>query len=125
MLSLYYMWIFPTANSKSDSLLVGWPSLLCTDLQTDLWTDPLIMMVGPPGVFTILEICFVAYSNPCNSLVFSSIFKNKVGFGKYFQFPVQCRKPHSSKSICLEMAGDCVKLLEFEIRKISHFFLHF
>ena len=63
--------------------------------------------------YTILGKSFVAYSNPCNSLIFLSIFKNKVGFRKYFQFPVQCRKPHLSKSILLEMAGDCVKSSKF------------
>ena len=74
---------------------------------------------------TILEICFVAYSNPCNSLVFSSILKNKVSFGKYFKFPVECRKLHLSKSIRLEMAGDRVKPSEFETRKKSNLELSF
>ena len=71
-------------------------------------------------MITILEKSFFAYSNPCNSLAFSLILKNKVSFGKYFQFPVECRKPHSSKSIRLEMAGDRVKPSEFETRKKSY-----
>ena len=50
----------------------------------------------------------VAYSNARNSLVSSLILKDKVSFEKYFQFPVECRKPHSSRSIRSEMAGDCI-----------------
>ena len=62
----------------------------------------------------------VAYSNARNSLVSSLILKDKVSFEQYFQFPVECRKPHSSKSIRLEMAGDRVKPSEFETRKKSY-----
>ena len=96
---------------------------LSTILKTNQWAIHILDRIpnqDSENRYTILEICFVAYSNPCNSLVFSSIFKNKVGFGKNFQFPVQCRKPHLSKSIRLEMAGDCVKSSKFETRKKSY-----
>ena len=45
--------------------------------------------------------------------------------GKYFQFPVECHKPHLSKSSRLEMAGDRVKPSEFETRKKSYLELSF
>ena len=67
----------------------------------------------------------MAYSNARNSLVSSLILKDKVSFEKYFQFPVECRKPHLSKSIHLEMAGDRVKPSEFETRKKSYLELSF
>ena len=38
-------------------LLTDWlaqSAMFGTDLQTELWTDPLIMIVGPPGVFILV-----------------------------------------------------------------------
>ena len=53
-----------------------------TDLQTELWTDPLIMIVGPPGVFILVFYSLLLFPHHICVTITNFFFLSEMDGGK-------------------------------------------